>query len=131
MIDGENGQAPRILEAGSSSNSGDPPNEEGNDSDSETAIVQNLLSPNQGHSYSSPHSAPLALEMEQILTEDGEPMLNPGLSCLSFSSVVCPLTIHTLAELLTQVSMINTTPTVLDLMLQILGQESLASPPPS
>ncbi|KAG8219298.1 hypothetical protein J3R82DRAFT_162 [Butyriboletus roseoflavus] len=117
------GQVLRVPEAGpspscgkhiSSPSSGKPPNGEGNGSESERIIVQNLLSPDQDHPYSSPHSAPLEhpLEMEQILTEDGEPMLNP-------------------AELLTQVSTSNTTSTVLDLMLQILRQESLASPPPS
>ncbi|KAF8555110.1 hypothetical protein OG21DRAFT_1461393 [Imleria badia] len=112
------GQVPRIPESNcgqlSSPGSGELPNEDVNDTDSETTIVRNLLSPTRGHPYSPPHSAHLErpLDMEQILTEDGEPMLNP-------------------AELLTQVSTPNVTPTVLDLMLQILRQESLASPPPS
>ncbi|KAI9569425.1 hypothetical protein HD554DRAFT_521526 [Boletus coccyginus] len=83
------GQVPRIPDTGSSPGCvqhvsspslGKPPNEEGNDSDSETAIVQNLLSPSRGHPYSPPHAAHLEcpLGMEQILTEDGEPMLNPA-----------------------------------------------------
>lgn len=91
-IDGEsctNGQVPRIPEPAncgrhiSSPGSGEPPNEEVDDTDSETTIVRNLLSPSRGHPY-SPHSASLEhpLDMEQILTEDGEPMLNPGLSFL-------------------------------------------------
>jgi hypothetical protein len=52
--------------------------------------------------------------MEHMLTEDGEPMLNP-------------------AELLTQVgnAMTAAEPNVYDLMLDLLNQESLASPPPS
>ena len=102
-IDGESsidGQVPRIPDTGSSPgcvqhipspSSGEPPNEEGNDSDSETAIVQNLLSPSRGHPYSPPHPAHLEcpLEMEQILTEDGEPMLNPGRSFLAFFLFPC------------------------------------------
>jgi len=83
------GQVPRIPETGSSHSyaqhisspgSGEPPNEERDDSDSETTIVQSLLSPGRDHPYSPPHPAPLgpSLEMEQILTEDGEPMLNPA-----------------------------------------------------
>lgn len=84
---------PRIPQAGTSPScgqhvpslcSGEPPNDEGNDTESETIIVRSLLSPTHGHLY-SPHSTPLErpLEMEQILTEDGEPMLNPGQSVLS------------------------------------------------
>ena len=97
-IDGEastDGQALRIPETLSSHgcvqhisppSAGEPSNEERDNSDSETAIVQSLLSPSRDHHYSPPHSAPLGrpLEMEQILTEDGEPMLNPGTSFLSY-----------------------------------------------
>ncbi|KAF8131529.1 hypothetical protein EV363DRAFT_1330301 [Boletus edulis] len=69
------GQVPRIPKTGSSSpSSGDPPNEAGNDTEDEAIIVRNMLSPCRGHSYPSPHSVPL----DQILTEDGEPMLNPA-----------------------------------------------------
>ncbi|KAG9313861.1 hypothetical protein JVU11DRAFT_4628 [Chiua virens] len=55
-------------------------NREEDGADSETAIVHALLSPSRDHPYPSPHSAPLEhpLDMEQILTEDGEPMLNPA-----------------------------------------------------
>lgn len=102
-IDGESstdGQVPRMPQAGSSPSfgkhdslpsSGEPPNEEGNGSDSETTTVRNLLSPGRDHPYTSPHSAPLErpLEMEQILTEDGEPMLNPGQFFLAFFLSPC------------------------------------------
>ncbi|KIJ66537.1 hypothetical protein HYDPIDRAFT_109588, partial [Hydnomerulius pinastri MD-312] len=91
---------------------------EGNVDDDATGVQEHPSSghpiPNTHLSYSSPNPTPLERppEMEQMLTEDGEPMLNP-------------------AELLTQVSPSNAIPTVLELMLQILRQESLASPPPS
>lgn len=97
------GQVSRVPEARpspgcgkhiSSPGLGEPPNEEGSGSESETTIVQNLLSPGRDHPYPSPHSAPMQhpLEMEQILTEDGEPMLNPG-RFLSVLSLVSLLTI--------------------------------------
>jgi hypothetical protein len=84
-------------------------------------------SPPHTHSYERPP------EMEHMLTEDGEPMLNPG-SFYSFfffrtSTLMCICT----AELLTQVgnAFSAAIPDVYDLMLGILNQESLASPPPS
>jgi hypothetical protein len=69
--------------------------------------------------------------MEHMLTEDGEPMLNPGSFYPFFffrtSTLMCICT----AELLTQVgnALSAVIPDVYDLMLGILNQESLASPP--
>ena len=98
MFDATDGESstgrPRVPEAPPSSRSaqhlsspsaGEPPNVNGNATDCESTIVRNLLSPSRDH-YSSPHSAPLehSLELEQILTEDGEPMLNPGLFLVAF-----------------------------------------------
>jgi hypothetical protein len=70
--------------------------------------------------------------MEHMLTEDGEPMLNPGMFysfVIRKSMFICICK----AELLTQVgnAMTAAEPNVYDLMLDLLNQESLASPPPS
>lgn len=83
-------------------------------------------SPPHTHTFERPP------EMEHMLTEDGEPMLNPG----SFYSVVIRklmLICICKAELLTQVgsAMTAAESNVYDLMLDLLNQESLASPPPS
>jgi hypothetical protein len=70
--------------------------------------------------------------MEHMLTEDGEPMLNPG--SFSFYCDSKPNAyMYCKAELLTQVgnAMTAAEPNVYDLMLDLLNQESLASPPPS
>ena len=65
----------------------EPPNGDGNGSDSES-IVQRLLSPSRDHPFASPPPLRHSLEMEQILTEDGEPMLNPGRFFFSLHCII-------------------------------------------
>lgn len=65
--------------------------------------------------------------MEHMLTEDGEPMLNPGRSHF-FISLVLLMELVALAELLTQVGYCLTTHLH---MTDCFTKESLASPPPS
>lgn len=62
----------------SSSGAGRPLND--GSSDGEITIVQHLLSPSDDDPFPSHHTTHLehSLDLEQILTEDGEPMLNPG-----------------------------------------------------
>jgi len=57
-----------------------PPHDGESSSDGETTIIQHLLSPSDDDPFPSHHTTHLEhpLELEQILTEDGEPMLNPA-----------------------------------------------------
>jgi hypothetical protein len=69
--------------------------------------------------------------MEHMLTEDGEPMLNPGsLVILEMLAYVLNNCLVSTAELLTQVSSTSDSSQI-GAILDMLLQESLASPPPS
>jgi hypothetical protein len=68
--------------------------------------------------------------MEHMLTEDGEPMLNPGSSAILEMSVWAKHCLVSTAELLTQVSSPSDSHQI-GAILDMLLQESLASPPPS
>ncbi|OJA16887.1 hypothetical protein AZE42_08506 [Rhizopogon vesiculosus] len=99
----------------------------GHDMEPSDSVFFPSRSPPHTHSFERPP------EMEHMLTEDGEPMLNPGLlDPFILSNVDAHVSICK-AELLTQVgnAMTAPVPNVYDLMLDILNQESLASPPPS
>jgi hypothetical protein len=67
--------------------------------------------------------------MEPMLTEDGEPMLNPGMSTTLWEWNATNF-LTSIAELLTQVSAISESHDIVAI-LDMLLQESLASPPPS
>jgi hypothetical protein len=108
---------PRSVPHHSSSASAGGSIDERNELSRELTSSHDIESPELFYATQSPphtHTFDRPPEMEHMLTEDGEPMLNP-------------------AELLTQVgnAMTAAEPNVYDLMLDLLNQESLASPPPS
>ncbi|KAF9225224.1 hypothetical protein BS17DRAFT_778322 [Gyrodon lividus] len=58
--------------------SGEAPSEGEGNTDDDAIVIQDLASPNHAMSNSDPTPLERPPEMEQILTEDGEPMLNPA-----------------------------------------------------